>query len=165
MKILKSFGYENWTQLGESLAPSFKYQLTIPTVTLSGLTALVSRVFGLDAWSFGVLLIMFMVELRSGIRASKIRGEQFESMKLSRFSFKVFYYLVIIAVTHLMSFSYAMLDKPVASEIFSWMQIFLVIQIVHENIVSIAENISVISGKPKAHWINKLSDKVNGFFK
>lgn len=121
----------------------------------------IDRIFGLDAVAFGMLLVAFIAELTSGIIASKILNVPFSSMKLSRFSFKIFYYLVLIATPYVLAISFNAHGKTAAATMFDWLHLFLVGQIVLENLVSILENLAVISGKPKTHWISAIKDKIN----
>jgi len=166
LRLLQTFEYTDWAHLGQSLAPSTKYQAMVPaSIMVSTLAMYIDRVFGLDAYAFGALLMVLITELVSGLGAARVRKDQISSLKLSRFSFKVFYYLVIIAVPYLFSVSFLAHDKTAASVVFDYIHVFLVMQIVQENIVSILENVAVISGKPKTHWINHLSDKIQSFLK
>lgn len=160
-KILKTFAYNGWTDLASSLAPSTKYEhITAMGITLSSVIVVVQVMFGLDALAFLALLVIMVAELSSGIIASKIRKEKFSSMKLSRFTFKVAYYLILIFVTNTMANGFRATDQELAYTVFHWMHLFLTIQIVLENIVSVLENLSVISGKEKTHWIRKIQDKI-----
>ncbi|PSL06544.1 phage holin family protein [Cecembia rubra] len=163
--LLNSFNYNSWGQLLKSLAPSLKYDLTQTIMIVSALSALVTRLFGIDWVAFLFLLLSFFVELRTGIKASQIKGEPFESKRLSRFSFKVLQYLIIIGLPHLFAISYYNMGRMMAYEVFSWIHLFLCTQIVLEIIVSIAENMAVIRGKEKSHWINELKDKINRVWK
>jgi len=162
-KLLKSFDYNSLADLGFSLSPSYKYGM-IPQVAgvsavLVFLEKTVDTIFGLNGLSFLMLMVVFIAELFSGIKASQVRKEPFSSMKLSRFSFKVFYYLILIAVPYAMYQNFAIKDKGLASTVFDWLHMFLTIQIVFENIFSILENVAVISGKDKTHWITKIKKK------
>jgi hypothetical protein len=164
--LLRSFGYEDWGSFKESLIPTLKYPGSgMITVVISISSVPIIRIFGLDWLAFGALLLVFLVELISGIWASQTKGEKIESKKLSRFTFKCAYYLLIIAITYLMAVSFKDRGKELAVVIFDFMHLFFLVQIVLENIVSISENLSVITGKPKAHWITTMVEKVNGFFK
>jgi len=164
--LLRSFGFEDWGSLKESLIPTLKYPGSgYISVMISVVSVPVIRIFGLDGLAFASLLLVFFAELISGIWASRVRGEKIESKKLSRFTFKCAYYLLIIAITYLMSESFKVRQKELAVVIFDFMHLFFVVQIVLENVVSVTENYSMITGKPKAHWITILVDKVNGFFK
>lgn len=131
---------------------------------ISALWVGIDKGFGLDDSAFIALLVVFVTELISGITASRIRKETFSSMKLSRFSLKVACYLVLIGVTYSMYLSFQHHNDYLASVMFDWMHIFLTVQIVFENIISILENIAVISGKDKSAWIEKLKDKLNTVF-
>lgn len=163
-KILKTFAYNGWSDLASSLMPSTKYEWLTPlSLSFSSLMVLIQILFGFDALAFIALLVVMMAELSSGIIASRYRKEPFSSMKLSRFSFKVAYYLILIFVTNSMANSYKATDQELAATIFHWLHIFLTVQIVLENIVSILENVAVISGKDKTHWISKIQSKIENF--
>lgn len=181
-KLLSTFDYHSWTDLLQSLAPSFKYGLidnvqggTKMTVLTAGVSSFaaganvfmpwLSDIFGIDTLAFSALIIAFIAELISGLLASNVKGEKISSMKLSRFSFKVFYYMVLIALPYLMSESFEARQKIVPAAIFDWLHVFLVSQIVMENIISILENMAVLGGKDKTHWISKIQDKLNGLLK
>lgn len=161
LKLLRTFDYHSTVDLAQSLAPSTKYHLTTLSVFMSILGTGADKFFGLDGLAFMALLIVFITELVSGITASSMRKEPFSSMKLSRFSFKVAYYLVLISVPYLMANSFAGHKKELPAMVFEWLHTFLVVQIVLENIVSILENTAVITGKDKTHIITKIQDKIN----
>jgi len=163
-KLLATFDYESLLALGQSLAPSTKYNLTIASLFISVALPALDRVFGLDGYAFALLLMVFTAELSSGILAAHIRKETLSSMKLSRFSFKVFYYLVLISMPYVLAQSFLAHNKTFASTMFDWLHLFLLSQIVLENIVSILENVAVIDGKDKTHWIAKIQAKVNTLF-
>jgi len=118
----------------------------------------VDKLFGLDNAGFIALLVVFVTELVTGISASVIRKEKISSIKLSRFGLKVACYLVLIFVSYTMSVSFDAHHKAVGAWVFDWLNVFLIIQISLENIISILENLAVISGKDKTAWINKIQD-------
>lgn len=161
-KILATFDYSSWFDLLQSLAPSTKYKLTVAGASLSLMFPFIDRIFGLDAYAFAALLIVFIAELTSGLIAANLRKETFSSTKLTRFSFKVFYYLVLIALPYVMAQSFEHRGKSTAAMMFDWLHLFLLAQIILENVVSILENIAVITGKDKTHWISKIQAKING---
>jgi phage-related holin len=163
-KMLKTFEYNSFGELLQSMAPSMKYSVTFMTISFSMIAGAIQQLFGLNWLAFLAFLIVLIVELQSGIKASIVKKEPFSSMKLSRFSFKVFYYLVIIAVPFLFEQSYKASGKDFAADIFGWVHVFLVVQIVVENLISIIENISVLDGKPKEHYINKIKEFLSSRF-
>lgn len=172
-KLLGSFGYQDWGALLQSLLPSLKYPgAGTITMVFSIISVPVIEIFGLDWLAFLALLVIFGVELISGVWAAKVldvRSDEpkaglfgfFDSWKFSRFTFKCTYYLLLIAISYLMSVSFEARGKMTAAVVFDYMHMFFTIQIVLENVVSISENLSTISGKPKSHWMARLIDKVN----
>lgn len=121
----------------------------------------VDKILGIDGAAFVALGLVFLLELITGIWAAHLRGETISSLKLSRFSLKVACYLVLISATYLMANSFKSHNKDVAAWGFDWLHVFLLAQIVLENIVSILENLACINGKEKSAWIKKIQDKFN----
>ncbi len=161
-KLLQSFDYHSWFELGTSLMPSFKYKLTIASILVSITLPPIERVFGLDGLAVAGLIMVFATEITSGALAAKIKKEPLSSVKLGRFTFKAFFYTVLICVPYLMAESFRAKGKELATTMFDWLHLFMLAQIVIENMISILENVAVISGKDKTHWIKKIQDKLNG---
>ena len=165
-RIIQGFGWEGWSDFLSSLNPSLKYSgMSMLTVLVGSLSSYVLRVFGLDAFAFICLLLVFGLELFSGLWAAIKQKETIQSYKLSRFLFKVTYYVALIAITQLMYHNYSHTGPAVAASVFHYMHVFVVIHIVLENIVSISENLAVINGKEKSHWIKALQVKINKMLK
>ena len=160
-KLLKTFDWHSINDFALSLMPSCRYRINVVLLILSTVWVSIDKVFGLDSAAFIALLIVFVTELISGVTASRIRKEQFSSMKLSRFSLKVACYLVLIGVSYTMAASFRGHKDELAAIYFDWLHIFLTVQIVFENIVSILENVACIGGKDKSAIIEKIVTKVN----
>lgn len=160
-RLLKGFDYGSLQELALSLAPTNKYQLTTYSLIISSIGAGANKVFGLDGYAFSALLLVFVAELVSGLTAARIKKEAISSMKLSRFTFKVSYYLILICVPYLMASSFFAKGKTMPAIVFDWLHAFLVVQIVLENMISILENVAVISGKDKTHIISKIQSKIS----
>lgn len=173
-KMLASYDYDSFTNFFQSIAPSFKYcitrQLLFVSCTFPGLAWLsafipqIPLALGIQTAALVSMLLAFVVELVSGIVASRIRKEPFSSFRLSRFTLKVFIYLVLIAIPYHWSQNYAAKGETVMAVCFDWLQNFLIIHIAQENIVSILENLAVIDGKDKTAWINKIKDKITSLW-
>lgn len=124
----------------------------------------ISISFGLNNTAFAALFVVFVTELVSGITAALVKREKLSSLKLSRFVVKATCYLVLIWVTYSFYTSFTVSKDDCAAVLFDWLHIFLVIQIVFENIISILENVAVIGGKDKTALIQKLTEKLNSIF-
>ena len=159
---LHHMGYKDWGAVVESLAPSLKYPgWTIISLVAANFSATALKIFGLNGVAFCAVLVTFGLELLTGRWAAKARGEMMESSKAIRFSFKLFFYLSIIALTYLLSKSYQERDTDVGrlgEVMFEYAHLFCVCEIVYENWISIRENIGDIS--QKSDWIVKLRDKL-----
>lgn len=158
-RLFKTYDFHNALAFFESLVPSTRYGWSVLLMGCSALFSAIDKVFGLDAAAFIGLAFVFAVELISGMYAAHIRGEAISSVKLSRFGLKVTCYLVMIASTYLMAVSFTSHKKDVPAWVFNWLNVFLVSQIVLENIISVLENLAVISGKDKSAWIIKIQEK------
>jgi F0F1-type ATP synthase assembly protein I len=165
LKLLKTFDYHDYTEWFVSLAPSIKYKMVFITLTFSSVTSGIDMVFGLDWLAFAGFFIIMLTELVTGIKASMIRKEQFSSMRLSRFGFKVFYYLVLMAIPYVFAQSYHKHGDDLASFFFQWLHVFLTVHIVLENIISILENGAVINGGDKSEWIEAIKLKLSNLMK
>ena len=158
--ILNGFEYDSLTGFMLSLAPSFKYGAGFLTL-LAGCLAFAETVFGLESAGFLALLVMMVTEVITGTLASKLRGEKIVSRKFARFGLKTAVYLVLIAVPHSIHLSFVVRGNLLASNLLEWLYLYLIMQIVLENLISILENIGSITGKPKTDWIQKIKSKIN----
>jgi hypothetical protein len=163
-KLLKTFDFQSIRELLLSLAPSFKYRINVYVMGLTVIWIPIDKWFGLDDLAFVGLLAVFFTEVTSGIAASRIRKEVFSSLKLSRFGLKATCYMVLIFTSYTMYMSFKHHADDTAAVVFDWLHIFLVVHIVFENIISVLENVAVISGKDKSAWIKKAKDKLDGIF-
>jgi hypothetical protein len=175
LSLLASFDYHSAGSFIESLLPSLRYGITKPLLILSfaypGLAGLLAMFFpaveaslGISGPVFITMIIAFVVELTSGLMASHISKQQFSSLRLSRFTFKVFIYLVIIAIPYQWANDFTAKHDYFMAVVFSWTQSLIIVQVVFENVVSILENLGVITGKPKTELINKIKDKLTSFY-
>lgn len=163
-KLLQTFDYNSAADWLRSMFPAVRYDhFTLLSISVSLIGSAIDIVFGMSGLTFACFVLVMLTELVSGIRASRVKKEVFSSMRLSRFTFKVACYLVLIAVPYVLSVNYAAHHNNIASSAFDWLHVFLVMQIVFENTVSILENLGVIMGNDKTLWIRKIQDKLKSF--
>lgn len=147
------------------MAPSCKYGLTLAWVSISGISATIGTLLGLDAMVVASFAAVMCVELLSGLWASQVTNTPFSSMRFSRFCFKAFYYIIIIWFFNNLSVNYAHRGQKIAAEIFLYLHMFFVIQIACENCISILENAAVIEGKEKDHYIKRIKSVLSNKLK
>ncbi|HQW47064.1 MAG TPA: phage holin family protein [Chitinophagaceae bacterium] len=134
--------------------------MTILLLTFTGISAVIEQLFGMNVIGFIAFVLVMPTEVISGVKAS---GESFSSKRFSRFLFKLFYYMVLIFVSHAMADSYKAHDKVVIAALFEWVNTVLVIHITSENIISILENVATIEGKEKSFYINLIRKRFKSF--
>jgi len=98
---LQGFGFMN---LKEYKASTFGYMLTTKTITWSSIIGVLStflqEFLGLPIMVFSAFVVLNILEFRTGIKASKRKGEIVESRKMGRMFLKVGTYLLIIWMLH-----------------------------------------------------------------
>jgi hypothetical protein len=159
--LLAGFEYTGTSDFAQSLLPTIKYNMMSSVLCMSLLISWIDKIFGLSYLAIGALILVMLLELASGTYASKISKTKFSSKRLSRFTFKMACYLIMIAVPYLFHSSYKQTGPAMAASLFEWLHVFLVVQIVIENIISVLENVSVIQGKSKTYWIDKIRGKAD----
>lgn len=160
-KFVGTYGYDSLKEFFLSVAPSFKYNLQLPAISFSAITAVVSEWIGITPLLAMAMLIAIVSEMWTGIRASKIQGIGFESFRFSRCIIKLCIWLTIIYITH----SFYLESKAGAEEsfimllatlFFSIVKVFVMTWFCVEHVTSILENLAVIDGKPKDTLIRQV---------
>jgi len=72
-KLLKTFEFEGLSGLVNSLFPSLKYALSPVALSISAMSVVTYKVFGLDVLATIAFVLVMVVEILSGLIASKIR--------------------------------------------------------------------------------------------
>jgi hypothetical protein len=147
--IVTNFGFSDCHEFYNSiLHPNLTY-LTIPLV---GISSVVEKYFGLEHLTIISFVILIFLELVTGLMSSKIRKVKIESRKFSRFGLKVLIWLFLIFITNSLRMEYQS-NKDIAGVIaytmFNWLHTFLFIYINMEYLISVLENLGVITGNKK----------------
>lgn len=158
-RFVATYGYDSLKEFFLSVAPSFKYNLQFPAISLSAVTAVVSEWIGITP--FLAMLVAIVSEMWTGIRASKVQGIGFESFRFSRCIIKLCIWLTIIYITHSfylesLSGSEESFVMLLATLFFSIVKVFVMTWFCVEHVTSILENLAVIDGKPKDALIKQV---------
>lgn len=163
--ILQAYDYQSSTEFLHSLFPSIKLEGSWFVILVGLLTLVADKVMGVDTLALGAMVAMMGLELWTGIAAAHIRKETITSKKLSRFGIKVACYFILMSVPYLFSQSFLSRGNALGAGIFDWLHTFLVVQIILEYLISILENLAVIQGKPKDHWITSIKEIITNKLK
>jgi hypothetical protein len=147
--IVTNFGFSDCSDFLNSFLHFNLMNVTLPIV---GISAFIEKYFGLEhltIMSFGLLMIL---ELVTGLMASKIKKVKIESKKFGRFGLKVLVWFSLIFITNSLSIEYKSHKDVIGSmahAMFNWVHTFLFIYINMEYLISILENLGVITGNKK----------------
>lgn len=159
-RFLSTYGYDSISDFFLSICPSFKYELHLPAISLSTITAVISHWVGLTPFLAFAMLIAIVAEMWSGIRASIIKGDDFDSFKFSRCIIKLCIWLTIIYIVHSFWLECRAGEQNIINYLscifFYIVKVFVMTSFCVEHIVSILENLAIIDGKPKNALIAKI---------
>ncbi len=159
IKLLSTYGFSSGKDFLLSLFPSFKYGSERIALALSTVLGAVANFLGLTPALVLAMFIAVLVETFTGRRASKKRGEPFESYKFSRCIIKVFIWVAILYILH--SFAMEMQDSSnvvyqLGYYFFVILKLVTMVYFVIEYLTSILENLAEIEGKPKDTLVNAM---------
>lgn len=159
-KILASFEYDSLEHLGQSLTPSIKYSLTYFTASLACMGAGIKQLLGIGDAAFVALCVIMLAELISGLVASRIRGEKLSSIRWSRFGLKLGLWFIVLYVAHKIGMDFRERGSETVAVLVDWTHTALILNIFFEYLLSVLENISVISGKSNDCLIEKIRERI-----
>ena len=158
-RFLLTYGFDGEKGFALSLFPSFKYGNQAPVITSSIILGAFGQWMGFTPALVLVMFIIILIEMISGIWASKKQGHTFESFKFSRLIIKLFIWVSLFFMFH--NFSASMAAKPglvfsMGVLVFDICTVMTMVFFCIEYATSILENLAVIDGKPKATFINAI---------
>ena len=161
--IVSQFGFSCTEDFNDSIIHTKLMTVTLP---FAGLSALFETIFGLHGFTIMAFAVLVFLELLTGLIASKVRGEAIVSNKFGRFGLKVLVWMSLLYVTNSMRLEYIDNDTNfggLASTFFTWLHGTFFIYITIEYLISVLENLGVITGESKRSLINTIINKLNSF--
>jgi len=158
------FGFDCTTDFNNSLIHSNFLMITIPVAAFS---SMIENFLGLQGLTVLAFVVLVILELITGIVASKNRGEKIVSHKFSRFGLKVFVWLALLFITNSLKLEYdghKDLLSITTLGIFTWLHDALFVYVTMEYLISVFENInSLTKTKSKKKFIDYIIDKLKNF--
>lgn len=162
-QIVSNFGFTCTSDFGNSIVHNKLLPLTVP---IAGFSAVFETMLGLQNLTIIAFVVLIILELLTGLIASKVRGEEIISGKFGRFGLKVLVWMTLLYITNSMRLEYLKNESnfdSLASSLFVWLHGTLFIYIVLEYLISVLENLGVITGDSKKSLINTIINKLNSF--
>lgn len=165
--IVTNFGFSDCSEFVNSFIHLNLITVTLPIVTVS---SIFEKYFGLEHLTMISFLLLIILELLTGILSSKMRGIKIQSKKFSRFGLKVIVWLSLIFIVNSFRLEYKThtdIMGTLGFTIFNWLHTFLFIYINMEYLISVLENLGVITGNKKntGTIVKLIKDKLFSSFK
>jgi uncharacterized membrane protein len=145
-RLLSLIGFAG---IGDLINSLFKPEHLPTLLSFSFLGASVEYVFGLKIFAFIALFILLVVELISGLFASKLRGHKITSRRLQRFGVMILIWFTLLMVLNAFKEQY---EGEVECFVFQYIHTLIVFYIIGVYTKSVLENAEII-------WKNKMNAK------
>lgn len=148
--IVVNFGFNG---INDFYSSTIHHNLTILTIPVTIVFSFIENLMGLQYLtlvSFGVLVLM---EFITGISASKVKNIPIESKKFARFGLKLLVWISLIFIINSLKLEYkgkTDITGLMAFSLFSWLHGALYVYINLEYLISVLENLEVVSGNDAA---------------
>jgi len=139
-----TFGFKDSSDL---LASLFTYKFIPITITFSAVSAFIIKYTGLEWVTIAAFASLLIMELGTGLIAARTKGTTIESKKLSRFFLKVAVWMNVFFVVKTLEWHYISKDSDTIALVYSFLHSLILVYVSFEYLISVIENITVISGK------------------
>ncbi|MDD3079097.1 MAG: phage holin family protein [Paludibacter sp.] len=159
LKFLAAYDYKSFEDFLLSLFPSYKYQLHGAVISLSVISGIINYLFGITPLLAVAMFIAIIIEILTGIRASKRQGKSFESFRFSRCIIKILIWLSILFIINAFKREFSASNYWIDIAAFSFFNFVYVASLTAfmvEYVTSILENVSVLKGKEKTALIEAI---------
>ena len=127
------------------------------------ISSFVENHFGLQAVTMVSFVILILLELITGIGASRVKHIPLQSKRFSRFGFKLGIWFTIFFILQTMKLQYK--DNDVIGGIYSWLHSSIFIYVTLEYLLSVIENVSVITGDNNNLILNLIKGSIGKYLK
>ena len=158
--FFQNFGFVDTSDLMNSMVHS---KLLLFTFSISAVGTIIERTFGLMPLTLVAFCVLLFLELITGLWASKVKGNKIESRKFSRFGIKFLVWTLLFFVLNTLKIQYEGNNK-IAFYFWEWLHTFIVGYVNLEYLISVLENIGVISGKDNTKLIKAITGKFDSIF-
>jgi phage-related holin len=161
-EFVKDWGYSSVHDLLETTLHYREFKPMIAmSLTLAGITSMIEQFVGLEPLMFVAWIALLLVELITGIKASLYEGKKLESKKFSRFIFKVFIYIVMISITHLLHIGS---EGRFVSSVYGFIYWLIIDYISIQLIISVFENLSRLGFQESSKVFKTIREYLNKWF-
>jgi len=158
-KFLAAYDYGSFREFSLSVFPTFKYELQGLMMLVSFVSGTVNYFFGIQPALAFAMFVAVIVEVWTGIKASRKLGKKFESFRFSRCVIKIGIWLIILYIIHAFEKEYESRTNYIqmaAYAFFNFVYVVALTGFLVEYLTSILENVAVLQNKPKTQIIEAI---------
>lgn len=159
-KVVTNFGFDSNHDFSSSMMHANLLFFTIPVAFIS---SFIENYFGLQAVTLIAFVTLIALELITGISSSRVRKIPLQSKRFSRFGFKLVIWFLIFFILQTMKLQYK--DNAVIGGIYSWLHSSIFIYVTLEYLISVVENVSVITGDNNNVILHMIKGTVGKYMK
>jgi phage-related holin len=161
-EFIKDWGYSSVHDLFETTLHYREFKpMFAMSLTLLGITSMIEQFVGLEPLMFLAWVALLLVELITGIKASLHEGRKIQSKRFGRFIFKVFIYISMISITHLLHIGS---EGRIISSFYGFIYWLIVDYISIQLIISVFENLSRLGFQESSFVFKTIKDYLNKWF-
>jgi hypothetical protein len=144
--LVTNFGFDSNLEFTNSLIHKNLIVFSLPLATTS---SIIQTFFGLESLTITAFVVLVTLELVTGLTASKLTHTPIVSDKFGRFGLKLGVWLILMFVLNSLKLQYKDVGgfDTIANLLFTWLHGVLFIYVNLEYLISVLENLAVISGK------------------
>jgi len=162
--IVVNFGFSGVDEFYNS---TVHYRLAILTIPFSLISSVIQMYTGLGYLTLVSFAVLVLMEFLTGIYASKIKKIPIESKRFSRFGLKLLVWILLIFIINSLKIEYSNksdITSLMAHGLFTWLHGALYVYINLEYLISVLENLEVISGNDSAtSKLMLIKNKISSF--
>lgn len=161
-EFIKDWGYNNVHDMFETTLHYKEFKpIFAMSFTLAGVSGLIEDYIGLEPVMFVTFLALLLMELITGIRASLYEGKKLESRRFNRFLFKVFIYVSMISITHLL---HKGSEGRLVGTVYGFIYHLIIDYISLQLIISVFENLSRLGFQESSRIFRTVRTYLNKWF-
>jgi len=161
-KQMKEWGFSNLNDFFQSAFHSESFTtIFVTSVSLTALGEIIREIIGFTPMVYVSFIVLLLVEVVTGIRASLLEGEKINSKRFGRFILKTFVYTIMLGVTNV----FGSQTEGFTSYIYNTIHMLIFDYITLQLIISVFENLSRMGYQESSSVFNGIHKVISKYIK
>jgi hypothetical protein len=161
-KQMKEWGFNNLNDFFQSAFHSESFiTIFVTSVSLTALGEIIREIIGFTPMVYVSFIVLLLVEVVTGIRASLLEGEKINSKRFGRFILKTFVYTIMLGITNV----FGSQIEGFTSYIYNTIHMLIFDYITLQLIISVFENLSRMGYQESSSVFNGIHKVISKYIK